>query len=209
MRVGGLSVWCALVAVLLGASAATARTQCKDDVTAACVDLAGHVGRYDQLLWAVCGAESETVCKCWNAQQRDSGVDWCQWAACACGALSDANLKQGICGLSSACASIAAVKKEQQQNTVASSVPAQLGAQAQQVRDGQVVDCSPAACMAVGSTCARVAGALEILKDQGKLANAAACSALAKDRGGVRQTGPRRGRVTRHRGVRLQRRVLN
>jgi hypothetical protein len=182
MRVAGPSVWLAAVAVLvLSASTATARTQCKDDVTAACVDLASHVGRYDQLLWAVCAAESETVCKCWNAQQRDSGVDWCQWAGCACGSLSDANLKQGICGLSTACVSIAAVKKSQQQATAATSAPAQVAAQADQVRDGKVVDCTPAACMAVGSTCARAAGALEILKDQGKLANAAACSALAKD----------------------------
>jgi hypothetical protein len=74
----------------------------------------------------------------------------------------------GICG-STACASIAAVKKAQQQGTAAQSAPAQLGAQAQQVRDGHVVDCSPAACMAVGSTCARAAGALEILKDQASL----------------------------------------
>lgn len=182
MRVAGLSVWFAVVAVLLlGASTATARTQCKDDVTAACVDLASHVGRYDQLLWAVCTAESETVCKCWNAQQRDYGVDWCQWADCACGSLSDANLKQGICGLSTACGSIAVVKKQQQQATAAKSGPAQLAAQAEQVRDGKVVDCSPAACMAVGSTCARAAGALEMLKDQRKLADAAACSALAKN----------------------------
>jgi hypothetical protein len=176
----GLSVRLAVVAVLLlGAATATARTQCKDDVTAACVDLASHVGRYDQLLWAVCAAQSETVCKCWNAQQRDHGVDWCQWAACACGSLSDANLKQGICGLSAACGSIATVKKQQQQATAATSAPAQLAAQAEQVRDGKFVDCLPATCMAVGSTCARAAGALEILKDQGKLADGAACRALA------------------------------
>jgi hypothetical protein len=185
MRDAGLSVWFAVVAVLLlGVSPATARTQCKDDVTAACVDLASHVGRYDQLLWAVCAAESETVCKCWNAQQRDYGVDWCQWADCACGSLSDANLKHGICGLSTACASIAAIKKQQQQATAAKFAPAQRAAQAEQVRDGQVVDCSAATCMAVGSTCARAAGALEILKDQRKVADAAACSALAKDPAG-------------------------
>lgn len=182
MRVAGLSVWLTVVVVLLlGVSTATARTQCKDDVTAACVELAGHVGRYDQLLWAVCTAESETVCKCWNAQQRDHGVDWCQWADCACGSLSDANLKQGICGLSTACGSIAAVKKQQQQATVPTSGPAQLAAQAEKVRDGMIVDCSPAACMAVGSTCARAAGALEILKDARQLTDAAACSALAKN----------------------------
>ena len=35
--------------------------------------------------------------------------------------------------------------------------------------------------MAVGSPCARAAGALEILKDQGKLTDAGACVQLAKD----------------------------
>lgn len=181
MRDRGLPIWWAVAAVLLyGATPAVARTQCRDDVTAPCVELAGHVGRYDQLLWAVCDADSETVCKCWNAQQRDSGVDWCQWAECACGALADATLKQGICGLSTACGSIAAIK-QQRQATAKQSAPAQLAAQVEQVRNGQVVDCSPEACMAVGSPCARVAGALEILKDQGKIADAARCSQLAKD----------------------------
>jgi hypothetical protein len=64
---------------------------------------------------------------------------------------------------------------------VKQSAPAQLAAQVEQVRAGQIVDCSPAACMAVGSPCARAAGALEILKDQGKVADATACSVLAKD----------------------------
>src|SRR5215470_12148547 len=81
MRAVSLSI---VTVLLLAALPAGARTECKNDVTAPCVELAGHVGRYDTLLWAVCAAESETVCKCWNAQQRDSGVDWCQWAACAC-----------------------------------------------------------------------------------------------------------------------------
>ena len=180
----GVLVGCALVAtLLLGASVAVARTQCTNDVTGACVELAGHVGRYDQLLWAVCSADSETVCKCWNApQQLQDGVDWCQWAACACSSLTDANLKQGICGLSTACTSIAAVKRQRQANTQASA-PAGIAAQAEQVRNGEVVDCSPDACMAAGATCARAAGALEILKDQGKL-DAAGCATLAKDAGG-------------------------
>ena len=175
------SIWCAVVAgLLLGAAPAAARTQCTNDVTAACVELAGHVGRYDQLLWAVCTAESEPVCKCWNEQKRESGVDWCQWAGCACTSLTDANLKQGICGLSTACKSIAVVK--QQRQAVANlSKPAQLAEHAEQVRNGQIVDCSPDVCMAVGSSCARAAGALEILKDQGKLADANACAQLAKN----------------------------
>jgi hypothetical protein len=176
-----LSTWCALAAALvLAASPAGARTQCHNDVTAACVDLAQHVGRYDQLLWAVCDSDSETVCKCWDAQQRDSGVDWCQWADCACRSLADKKLKQGICGLSTACKSIASIK-QQRQAVAKQSAPAQLAAQVEQVRAGQSVDCSPAACMAVGSSCARAAGALEILKDQGKIADAAACGQLAKD----------------------------
>jgi hypothetical protein len=120
------------------------------------------------------------VCKCWNAQQRESGVDWCQWADCACGALSDATLKQGICGLSAGCGSIAAIK-QQRQALAKQSAPAQLAAQVEQVRSGQTVDCSPAVCMAFGTPCARAAGALEILKDQGKIADGAACSKLAKD----------------------------
>lgn len=170
-----------VAAVVWGAtSPALGRTQCHQDVTAACIELAGHVGRYDQLLWAVCDADSETVCKCWNAQQRDSGVDFCQWAACACGALKNASLKRGVCGLSTACDSIAAVKR-QRQAIAAQSAPAQLAAQVEQVRNGKIVECSPEACMAVGSTCARAAGALEILKDQGKVADAAACSQLAQD----------------------------
>jgi len=168
----------ALLVLLAGPAAG--RTQCDQDVTAACVELAGHVGRYDQLLWAVCDADSATVCKCWNAQQRESGVDWCQWADCACGALSDATFKQGICGLSAGCGSIAAIKR-QQQALAKQSAPAQLAAQVDQVRAGQTVDCSPSACMAVGSPCARAAGALEILKDQGKIADAAACTKLASD----------------------------
>jgi hypothetical protein len=181
MRDASLPTWGVIAAaLLLAVSPAHGRTQCKDDVTAACVELAGHVGRYDQLLWAICDADSETVCKCWNAQQRDYGVDWCQWAACACGALTDATYKQGVCGLSTACVSIASIK-QQQQAVAKQSAPAQLAAQVEQVRNGQVVDCSPAACMAVGSPCARAAGALEILKDQGKVADAAACSQLAKD----------------------------
>jgi hypothetical protein len=166
-------------ALLLGASAAAARTQCKDDVTPACVELSSHIGRYDQLLWAMCGADSTTVCKCWDAQQRDSGVDWCQWADCACGALTDATLKQGMCGLSTACGSIAVIK-QQRQAIAEQSAPARLAAQVEQVRSGQIVKCSPAACMAVGSSCARAAGALEILKDQGKVADSAACTQLAK-----------------------------
>src|SRR5262245_49984130 len=114
MREASLSVGSVIVvALLLAALPARARTECKNDVTAPCVELASHVGRYDQLLWAVCDADSQTVCKCWNAQQRDAGVDWCQWAACACGELTDATLKQGICGLSTACGSIAAVKQQQ------------------------------------------------------------------------------------------------
>jgi hypothetical protein len=177
-------VGCALVAtLLLGASVAAARTQCTNDVTAPCVELAGHVGRYDQLLWAVCSADSETVCKCWNApQQLQDGVDWCQWAACACGSLTDANLKQGLCGLSAACTSIATVKQQRKEATQASA-PAKIAAQAEQVRSGQVVDCSPEACMSVGASCARAAGALEILKDQKKL-DAAGCATLAKDSAG-------------------------
>lgn len=185
MRDASLSTWGVIAAVLLlAASPAAGRTQCKDDVTAPCVELAGHVGRYDQLLWAVCAADGETVCKCWNAQQRDSGVDWCQWADCACGALKDATLKQGICGLSTACGSIAAIK-QQRQAVATQSAPAQLAAQVEQVRSGQMVDCSPATCMAVGSPCARAAGALEILKDQGKVADATACNQLAKDPAGL------------------------
>lgn len=181
MRDGNLPIWCTVsAALLLGATPAIARTQCRDDATAACVDLAGHVGRYDQLLWAVCDGDSATVCKCWNAQQRDYGVDWCQWADCACGALTDATLKQGICGLSTACGSIAAIQ-QQRQAVAKQSAPAQLAAQVEQVRSGQIVHCSPEACMAVGSACARAAGALEILKDQGKVADAARCSELAKD----------------------------
>jgi hypothetical protein len=177
MRAVSLSI---VAVVLLVALPSWARTECKNDVTAPCVELAGHVGRYDQLLWAVCAAESDTVCTCWNAQQRDSGVDWCQWAACACSALKDASLKKGICGLSTACDSIAVVK---QQNVAIAkqSAPAQLSSQVEQVRNGQTVDCSPDTCMAVGSSCARAAGALEILKDQGKVTSAAQCSTLAKD----------------------------
>jgi hypothetical protein len=94
--------------------------------------------------------------------------------------LSDATLKQGICGLSTACGSIAAVK-QQRQAIAQQSAPAQLGALVEQVHNGQVVDCSPAACMAVGAPCARAAGALSILKDQGKVADAASCTQLAKD----------------------------
>jgi hypothetical protein len=181
MRVASLSVWGAVaVALLIGQSPATARTECHNDATAACVELAGHVGRYDQLLWAVCDAESETVCKCWNAQQRDYGVDWCQWADCACGALTNATLKQGICGLSTACGSIAAIK-QQQQTMVKHSAPAQVAAKAEDVRAGKTIQCSPEVCMAVGPACARAAGALEILKDQGKLADGTACGQLAKD----------------------------
>jgi hypothetical protein len=180
MRDVSLSIWCAILTVLLLAAApAAARTQCNDDVTAACVELAGHVGRYDQLLWAVCDNDGPTVCKCWNAQQQVSGVDWCQWAACACAALSDATLKQGICGLSTACGSITAVK-QQRQGVAKLAAPAFAG-QVEQVRNGEIVDCSPQACMALGAPCARAAGALEILKDQGKIADATSCSMLAKD----------------------------
>jgi hypothetical protein len=181
MRDGSLSIRCAIAAaLLLGAVPAGARTQCKDDVTAPCIELAGHVGQYDQLVWAICAADSHMVCKCWNAQERDSGVDWCQWANCACNGLKNATLKKGICGLATGCGALTAIKQKRQ--TIADqSAPAQLAAQVAQVRDGQVVDCSPAACMAVGSTCARAAGALEILKDQGKLADAAACNQLAQD----------------------------
>jgi len=180
MRVASRSMWCTSLALLLSVVTAEARTDCRKDTTAACVELAGHVGRYDQLLWAVCSADSETVCKCWDAQQRDSGVDWCQWANCACGALKDATLKQGICGLSTACGSIAALK-QQHQALATQSAPAQLAAQVEQVRAGQIVDCSPATCMAYGSLCARVAGALEMLKDGGKIADQASCAQLAKD----------------------------
>jgi len=181
MRAASLStVLAVVVAVLVGQLPAAARTECHKDATAACVELAGHVGRYDQLLWAVCDAESETVCKCWNAQQRDYGVDWCQWADCACGALTNATLKQGICGLSTACGSIAAIK-QQHQTMVKQSAPAQIAAQAEDVRAGKIVHCSPEVCMAVGSPCARAAGALEILKDQGKLTDGGACGQLAKD----------------------------
>jgi hypothetical protein len=181
MREGSAPIWCTVTAVLLlGTAPAIARTQCRDDPTAACVDLAGHAGGYDRLLWAVCAADGATVCKCWNTQQRDYGIDWCQWAACACGALTDATLKQGICGLSTACGSMAALA-QQRQSIAARSAPEQLAAQVEQVRSGQIVHCSPEACMAVGSACARVAGALEILKDQGKVADAARCSELAKD----------------------------
>ena len=181
MRAASVWPWCAVALLLsIGQSPAAARVECRNDATAACVDLAGHVGRYDQLLWAVCDAESETVCKCWNAQQRDYGVDWCQWADCACGALTNATLKQGICGLSTACGSIAAIK-QQHQTMVQHSAPAQLAARVEDVRAGKVINCSPEVCMAVGSPCARAAGALEILKDQGKLTDAGACSQLAKD----------------------------
>ena len=166
--------------LLFTATPGIARTQCKDDVTAPCVELAGHVGRYDQLVWSVCGADSATVCKCWNAQQRDYGVDWCQWANCACGALTDPTLKQGMCGLSTACGSIAALK-QQRQAMVSQSAPAHLAAEVEQVRNGQVIKCSPETCMAVGSSCARAAGALEILKDQGKMTDATACALLAKN----------------------------
>ena len=182
MRDASLSIGCVITtALLLGAAPVAARTECKDDVTPACVELAGHVGRYDQLLWATCDADGPTVCKCWNAQKppTDSGVDWCQWAACACDGLSDATLKQGICGLSTACKSIDAVK-QQRQAAAKSSAPT-YSAQVEQVRNGQIVDCAPEACMALGASCARAAGALEILKDQGKIADAKSCSALAKD----------------------------
>ena len=46
---------------------------------------------------------------------------------------------------------------------------------------GQVVDCSPEVCQRAGATCGHAANAIEILKDQGKLTSAAACSAAAKD----------------------------
>lgn len=181
MREVGPLIRCLVAAALLcSAATAFARTQCKDDVTPACIELAGHIGRYDQLLWAMCGSDSATVCKCWDAQHRDSGVDWCQWADCACGALTDATLKQGMCGLSTACGSIA-VLKQQRQTQAKQSAPAQLAAQAEEVRNGHVVKCAPDTCMAVGAACARAAGALEILKDQGKLADAAGCSQLASD----------------------------
>ena len=181
MRDASRSIRCAIAAaLLLGAAQAGARTQCKDDVTAPCVELAGHVGQYDQLLWATCTADSQTVCKCWNAQQRDYGVDWCQWAKCACGALKDATLKKGICGLSTGCGALAAIK-QQRQAIAAQAAPARLAAQVEQVRSGQIVDCSPAACMAVGAPCARASGALEILKDEGKVTDAAACNQLAQD----------------------------
>jgi hypothetical protein len=170
----------AIAVVALSGSPALARTACKKDATAACVELAGHIGRYDQLVWAVCTADSDTVCKCWDAQQRDSGVDWCQWASCACTALTDATLKQGICGLSTACGSIAAIK-QQQQKMVDQSAPARLAAQVEQVRNGEIVACSPAACMAAGAECARAAGALQMLKDGGRIADAASCAQLAKD----------------------------
>ena len=103
MRDARVSIGVVIAALaLLVAAPAAGRTECKDDVTAACVELAGHVGRYDQLLWAVCDADGPGVCKCWNAQPTESGVDWCQWAECACKTLTDASLKQGICGLSTA-----------------------------------------------------------------------------------------------------------
>src|SRR5262245_3235163 len=140
MRVASRWLWCASLAVLSAAVTAEARTDCGKDTTAACVELAGHVGRYDQLLWAVCSGESALVLKCCDAQQRDYGVDWCQWANCACGSLKDVTLKQGICGLSTACGSIAAIK-QQRQAVANQSAPAQLAAQVEQVRAGQTVDC--------------------------------------------------------------------
>lgn len=167
------------VLALAVAVPAGARTDCDKDATAACVELASHVGQYDRLLWAVCAGDSETVCKCWNAQQRSSGVDWCQWANCACGALTDATYKQGICGLSTACGSIALLK-QQGAKLAEGSAASQLAAQAERVRDGAIVECSPQACMAVGPECARVVGALAILKDSGKIRDRAGCLDLAR-----------------------------
>lgn len=175
MLVGGLIG----ALLLIGASGAAARTQCTNDATAACVELASQVGRYDQLLWAACADDSATVCKCWNEQERDHGADWCLWAECACKQLKNENLKSGICGLSAGCASVAQVIKTRSAIEQASG-PGQLAAQVEDVRHGKLVDCSPATCMAVGSTCARAAGALEMLKDAGKL-DPLKCGALVRD----------------------------
>lgn len=182
MRVQTLPRCATAVAALLcvAASPAAARTNCQQNVTAVCVDLAGHVDAYRSLLWAVCEADSTTVCKCYDAQRRESGVDWCQWASCACQSLADATLKNGVCGLATGCTAVGAVK-QQQRTLTAQSAPARLAAQVEQVRSGQVVDCSPEACLAVGATCARAVGALEILKDQGKIKDGASCSRAAAD----------------------------
>ncbi|MGH7786232.1 MAG: hypothetical protein ACRERC_05160 [Candidatus Binatia bacterium] len=173
-----IAVAVALLAVI--AAPALGRTDCKTNSTAVCVDLANQVGTYDRLLWAICAADTATVCTCYDAQQREAGVDWCQWASCACSSLGDATLKTGACGLSTACSTLATLKQQNQALEKAAG-PAQLAAQVAQVRDGQEVDCSPDTCMAVGSSCARAAGGLEILKNQGVVKNAAACVALAKD----------------------------
>jgi len=180
MRVAFERMAVAIALIAVAAGPALGRTDCKTDSTAVCVDLANQVGTYDRLLWAICAADSATVCKCYDAQQRDSGVDWCQWAACACSSLSDATLKTGTCGLSTGCSTLATLK-QQKQVLDKESAPAQIAAQVAQVRDGQEVDCSPDTCMAVGSACARAAGGLEILKNQGVVKNAAGCVALAKD----------------------------
>src|SRR5262245_25838912 len=106
MRVETLGLLSSMAAVLLAASPAVARTDCKTNVTAVCIELAGHVDAYRSLLWAMCDADNKTVCKCYDAQQRDAGVDWCQWAACACQSTADASLKSGLCGLAQACTTV-------------------------------------------------------------------------------------------------------
>jgi hypothetical protein len=163
-----------------GVDPAAARIDCAKNPNAVCVDLAAGVSRYEQLVWAICDADSATVCKCYDAQQGGDGIDWCQWTDCACSSLTDATLKTGACGLATACGSLAAVKR-QRQALAEQSAPARLGAQVEQVRAGHVVDCSPEACMAVGPICMRATGALEILKDQGGIKDGAACAASAKD----------------------------
>jgi hypothetical protein len=168
---------------VFGVRPAAARTDCKKNVTAVCVELAGHVDAYRSLLWSICDADSEQVCACYDAQQRESGVDWCQWAACACQSIGDATRKNGVCGLATACTAVATVK-QQQQAVATQSAPARLGAQVDQVRGGQIVDCSPEACLAVGSACARAVGALEILKDNHTIKDGASCSQAAKDAAG-------------------------
>jgi hypothetical protein len=179
MRVQALLLSITVVTVLCGSEPVGARTDCKTNVTAVCIDLASHVDAYRSLIWATCDAESATVCKCYDAQQRESGVDWCQWAACACQSTADATLKNGLCGLATACSTVAGLKTKQRA-AAAHSAPANVEAQAEQVRAGQIVDCSPEVCLASGQQCARAAGALEILKDQGTISDGAKCSQAAK-----------------------------
>jgi hypothetical protein len=181
MRVQTLTALVGLaVAAVLAAAPVAGRTDCKTNVTAVCIELAGHVDAYRSLLWAICDDDNQTVCKCYDAQQRESGVDWCQWAACACDTTADQSLKSGLCGLSQACTSLAAVNARNLK-VQTDAPPAQSAVQAAQVLSGQTVDCSPEVCQRAGAVCGHAANAIEILKDQGKITSAAACTAAAAD----------------------------